>query len=305
MKNVTLRQLKVFEAVARHLSFSRAAEELHLTQPAVSMQVQSLEDLAGLPLTEQIGKKIRLTAAGEEVARQARRIAQQLREAEEALVAMKGAEGGRLVIGVVSTAKYFAPYLLAEFKKRHPGIEIRLSVNNRSAIVRQLAENEIDLAIMGSPPRDFETVAEVFADHPLIFIGPPDHPLAKRKGVEPSALSNEILLIREQGSGTRSALERYLEEQKVGAGETLEMSSNETLKQATMAGLGIAFISEHTIGLELSVKRLAILKIAGTPVMRQWHLVHRAEKRLLPAAEAFREFMRSEAARLIAVQVGL
>jgi DNA-binding transcriptional LysR family regulator len=305
MKNVTLRQLKVFEAVARHLSFSRAAEELHLTQPAVSMQVQSLEDLAGLPLTEQIGKKIRLTAAGEEVARQARRVAQQLREAEEALVAMKGAEGGRLIIGVVSTAKYFAPYLLAEFKKRHPGIEIRLSVNNRSAIVRQLAENEIDLAIMGSPPRDFETVAEVFADHPLIFIGAPDHPLAKRKGIEPSALSNEILLIREQGSGTRSALERYLDEQKVGAGETLEMSSNETLKQATMAGLGIAFISEHTIGLELSVKRLAILKIAGTPVMRQWHLVHRAEKRLLPAADAFREFMRSEAARLIAAQVSL
>lgn len=305
MKNVTLRQLKVFEAVARHLSFSRAAEELHLTQPAVSMQVQSLEEIAGLPLTEQIGKKIRLTAAGEEVARQARRIAQQLREAEEALVAMKGAEGGRLVIGVVSTAKYFAPSLLAEFKRRHPGIELRLSVNNRGAVVRQLAENEIDLAIMGVPPRDFETVAEVFAEHPLIFIAAPDHPLAKKKRISPATLAGEILLIREPGSGTRSALERYLDEHKLSAGETMEMGSNETLKQAVMAGLGIAFISEHTIGLELSVNRLSILDVVGTPVKRQWHLVHRAEKRLLPAADAFRDYIRSEGARLIAAQVGI
>lgn len=305
MKNVTLRQLKVFEAVARHLSFSRAAEELHLTQPAVSMQVHSLEEIAGLPLTEQIGKKIRLTAAGDEVARQARRVAQQLREAEEALAAMKGAEGGRLLIGVVSTAKYFAPSLLAEFKRRHPGIELRLSVSNRGAVVRQLAENEIDLAIMGSPPREFDTVAEVFAEHPLVFISAPDHALAKRRRIAPVTLASEILLIRESGSGTRSALERYLEEHKVSAGETMEMGSNETLKQAVMAGLGIAFISEHTIGLELSVKRLAVLDVVGTPVKRQWHLVHRAEKRLLPAADAFRDFMRGEGARLISAQVGI
>jgi DNA-binding transcriptional LysR family regulator len=302
MKNVTLRQLKVFEAIGRHLSFSRAAEELHLTQPAVSMQVKSLEDSAGLPLTEQVGKKIRLTPAGEEVARTARRIALQLREAEEALAAMKGAEAGRLLIGVVSTAKYFAPALLAEFKRRHPGVELRLSVSNRSAIVRQLAENEIDLAIMGSPPREFDTVAEVFAEHPLVFIAAPGHPLTGKK-IDAAVLTQEILLIREQGSGTRSALERYLEEQKVGAGETAEMSSNETLKQAVMAGMGVAFISEHTIGLERSVGRLAILNITGTPVKRQWHLVHRAEKRLLPTAEAFREFMRKEGARLIAAQV--
>jgi DNA-binding transcriptional LysR family regulator len=304
MKNVTLRQLRVFEAVGRHLSFSRAAEELHLTQPAVSMQVQSLEDLAGLPLTEQIGKRIRLTAAGDEVARYARLIAQQLREAEESLLAMKGAEGGRVVIGVVSTAKYFAPSLLAEFKRRHPGIELRLFVSNRGAVVRQMAENEIDIAIMGIPPREFETVAEVFAEHPLVFIAALDHPLAQQKNIAPTTFSSEILLIRESGSGTGIALERYLEEHKVSPGETMEMGSNETLKQAVMAGLGIAFISEHTIGLELSVKRLAILDVLGTPVKRQWHLVHRAEKRLLPAVEAFRDFMRNEGARLITLQVG-
>ncbi|MBX7201167.1 MAG: LysR family transcriptional regulator [Rhodospirillaceae bacterium] len=305
MKNVTLRQLRVFEAVARHLSFSRAAEELHLTQPAVSMQVQSLEEIAGLPLTEQIGKKIRLTAAGEEVARQARLIAQQLREAEEAIAAMKGAEAGRLLIGVVSTAKYFAPALLAEFARRHPRIELRLTVNNRGAVVKQLTDNEIDLAIMGSPPRELETVAEVFADHPLVFIARPDHPLAKQKRIDSAQLARQTLLIREPGSGTRSTLERYLEQQKVSPGDTVEMGSNETIKQAVMAGMGIAFISEHTIGLERSVGRITLLNVAGTPVMRQWHLVHRAEKRLLPAAAAFRDFMRGEAARLIASQVGL
>jgi DNA-binding transcriptional LysR family regulator len=304
LKNVTLRQLRVFEAVARHLSFSRAAEELHLTQPAVSMQVQSLESLAGLPLTEQIGKKIRLTAAGEELARQSRRIAQQIREAEEAFVAMRGAEGGRLLIGVVSTAKYFAPSLLAEFKRRHPGVELRLVVSNRGAVVRNLAENDIDLAIMGAPPNELETVADMFADHPLVFIANPAHPLVSAAQISPQLLANEILLIREAGSGTRSALERYLEEHKLVPAETMEMGGNETLKQAVMAGLGIAFISKHTIGLELSVGRIAILDVIDTPIKRQWHLVHRAEKRLLPAATAFREFIRDEGARLIQSQVG-
>jgi DNA-binding transcriptional LysR family regulator len=211
MKNVTLRQLKIFEAVARHLSFSRAAEELHLTQPAVSMQVQALEELAGLPLTEQAGKKVRLTAAGEEVARQARRIAEQLREAGEALAALKGVESGKLKIGVVSTAKYFAPALLAEFRRRHPGVDIELTVNNRGAIVRNLAENGIDLAIMGTPPSEFETVAKIFAEHPLVFIAAPDHPLAGKRRIDPKRLAEETLLIREPGSGTRGALERFLE----------------------------------------------------------------------------------------------
>ena len=196
MKNVTLRQLKIFEAVARHLSFSRAAEELHLTQPAVSMQVQALEDQAGLPLTEQAGKKVRLTAAGAEVASQARRIAQQLREAGEALAALKGVEAGHLKIGVVSTAKYFAPSLLAEFRRRHPGVELQLTVNNRGTVVRHLAENDIDLAIMGTPPSEFATVAKIFAEHPLVFIAAPDHPLAGKKRIEPQRLAEETLLIR-------------------------------------------------------------------------------------------------------------
>ncbi len=304
MKNVTLRQLKIFEAVARHLSFSRAAEELHLTQPAVSMQVQALEDQAGLPLTEQAGKKVRLTAAGEELARQARSVAEQLREAGEALAALKGVESGRLKIGVVSTAKYFAPSLLAEFRRRHPGVELRLTVNNRGAIVRLLAENEIDLAIMGTPPGEFETVAKVFAEHPLVFIAAPEHPLADKRRIDPQQLANETLLIREPGSGTRGALERFLEEHRVPAGATMELGSNETIKQAVMAGLGLSFISEHTIGLERSVGRLVVLNIRDTPVKRHWRLVYRTDKRLMPAATAFVHFMDSEGSRLIEAQVG-
>jgi LysR family transcriptional regulator, low CO2-responsive transcriptional regulator len=304
MKNVTLRQLRIFEAVARHRSFSRAAEELHLTQPAVSMQVQALEDLAGLPLTEQAGKKVRLTAAGEELASQARRVAEQIREAGEALAALKGVEAGRLKIGVVSTAKYFAPSLLAEFRRRHPGVELQLTVNNRGTIVRNLAENDIDLAIMGTPPNEFETVAKIFAEHPLVFIAAPDHPLAGKRNIDPKRLAEETLLIREPGSGTRGALERFLEEHQVPAGARMELGSNETIKQAVMAGLGLSFISEHTIGLERSVGRLVTLNVTGSPVRRQWRLVYRTDKRLMPAATAFVEFMDSEGSRLIEAQVG-
>ena len=300
MKHITLRQLKVFEAVARHLSFSRAAEELHLTQPAVSMQVKQLEEQAGLPLTEMVGKKVFLTGAGEEVARHARRIAQQLREANEALDAIKGVRGGRLSIGVVSTAKYFAPRLLAEFRKRHPGIELNLAVHNREIIVRQLADNEIDLAIMGQPPLEFATVAEGFADHPLVIIAPPDHPLAKEKKIAPAQLDQETFLIRESGSGTRGTMERYFADAGVAPRQFIEMVGNETIKQAVMAGLGLSFISAHTVSLECEVGRLVKLTVAGTPVVRRWFVVHRAEKELLPVATTFREFLLAEAPVLMA-----
>ncbi len=299
MKNVSLRQLRVFEAVARRLSFSRAAEELHLTQPAVSMQVKSLEEEAGLPLTEQMGKKIFLTDAGAELARHARLILQQIIEAEEALAALRGVRGGRLSIGVVSTAKYFAPRLLTVFRAGHPGVELRLGVHNREEIVRQLADNELDLAIMGSPPQELATVADVFASHPLVIIAPPDHALAKRRRIAPIDLVAETFLIREPGSGTRSAMERYFTEQGVALKSTFEMSSNETIKQAVMAGMGLSFISEHTIGLELAVGRLIRLRVVGTPVLRQWQVVRRAEKQLLPLAEAFIAFLRKEGTALI------
>ncbi len=302
MKNVTLRQLKVFEAVASHLSFSRAATALHLTQPAVSMQVQALVEQAGVPLFEQIGKKIFLTAAGEELLRHARRIAQQLREAGEAMAAIRGVKGGRLNIGVVSTAKYIAPRLLVAFRKRHPGADLRLDVQNRETVVRQLADNEIDLAIMGVPPKDFETIAEVFSDHPHVIIAAPDHPLAGVGGIDPASLASEPFLIREPGSGTRGAMERFFGERNVQLVATLELASNETIKQAVMAGMGLSFISEHSIGLEHAVGRIVKLNVTGTPVIRHWYVVHRSEKQQLPMAAAFVAFIRAEAPRLLAEQ---
>ncbi|MFN3884892.1 MAG: LysR family transcriptional regulator [Rhodocyclaceae bacterium] len=300
MKHVTLRQLRVFESVARHLSFSRAAEELHLTQPAVSMQVKQLEEQAGLPLTEMIGKKVYLTQAGEELARHARRIAQQLREAEEALDALKGVKGGRLSLGVISTAKYFAPRLLAEYRRRQPGIEIDFWVSNRETIVRLLADNEIDLAIMGQPPQEFATIAATFADHPLVIIAAPEHPLATRKKIAPAQLEAETFIIREPGSGTRAAMERFFTDNGFRPRQMMEMVGNETVKQAVMAGLGLAFISAHTVALECEVGRLVELPVTGTPVMRRWFVVHRAEKALPPVAESFREFLLAEAPALMA-----
>jgi DNA-binding transcriptional LysR family regulator len=299
MKHVTLRQLKVFESVARHLSFSRAAEELHLTQPAVSMQVKQLEEQAGLPLTEMVGKRVYLTEAGEEVARHARRIAQQLREAGEALDAIKGVRGGRLSLGVISTAKYFAPRLLAEFRRRQPGVELQLGVYNRETVVRKLAENEIDLAIMGQPPQDFPTVAEAFADHPLVIIAAPDHPLAREKQVDPVLLNEETFIIREPGSGTRATMERYFADAGVVPRHHMELISNEDIKQAVMAGLGVAFISAHAVSLECEVGRLVILAVTGTPIIRRWFVVYRAEKSLLPVAETFRAFLLAEAPGLM------
>ncbi len=299
MKHVTLRQLKVFESVARHLSFSRAAEELHLTQPAVSMQVKQLEEQAGLPLTEMVGKKVYLTSAGEEVARHARRIAQQLREAGEAIDAIKGVRGGRLSIGVISTAKYFAPCLLAQFLRSRPGIELNLRVNNRETVVRQLADNEIDLAIMGQPPQEFTTVSEAFADHPLVIVAAPEHPLARAKHIAPAELNEQTFLIREPGSGTRATMERFFSDAGIAPQHVLEMVGNETIKQAVMAGLGLAFISAHTVSLECEVGRLVKLPVAGTPVTRRWFVVHRADKELLPVAETFRVFLLAEAPGLM------
>lgn len=299
MRNVTVRQLQIFLSAAHHRSFSQASRELHLTQPGVSMQIRQLEGSAGLPLFERVGKKLQLTQAGEEMQYYGQQIVSALRAAEDSFASLRGLRGGRLNIAVVSTAKYFAPKLLAAFAERNPGVEVRLSVNNREAVVAQLGANEIDLAIMGTPPQALDAVTLPFSDHPLVIIAAPSHPLAARRRISLKTIEQETFLVREPGSGTRSAMERFFGSHQVTPRIGMEMNSNETIKQAVMAGMGLAFLSRHTVGLEMAAGVLKVLPVEGLPVVRQWNLVHRREKRLPPASEAFKRFMLEDGARLM------
>jgi len=294
--HVTFRQLKVFEAVARHLSFTRAAEELHLTQPAVSMQITQLEDNIGLPIFEKLGKKVFLTEAGEELYRTSRAITQQLREAEAYFENLKGVKGGRLRIAVASTANYFCSRLLATFCDRVDNLTVSLDVTNREGLLRQLDQNEVDLVIMGQPPANMDLVAEVFLDNPLVIIAAPDHPLVGRRSIPLSELKDEAFVVREPASGTRIAMERFFAEQDIQLKTGMEMRSNEAVQQAVQAGLGLGIVSIHTLSLELETRRLAILDVESFPIMRQWFIVYRKGKRLSPVAQAFHDFVLAEAA---------
>ncbi|OGA61204.1 MAG: transcriptional regulator [Betaproteobacteria bacterium RIFCSPLOWO2_12_FULL_65_14] len=304
MKNATFRQVKVFETVARHLSYSRAAQELRMSQPGVSMHVRQLEAHAGLPLFEQLGRKVYLTTAGQEMLRYSRAILQQFKEADEALAALKGIHGGRLNIAVISAGDYFFPGLLAEFCRRHERVTVRLSVNNRQEILRQLAENTTDLTVLLRPPENRDMVAEAFAPQPHVIIAAPEHALAHKRHIALQALAHEAFIVREQGSDTRLAMEEVLAESRVKFNVTMEITSTETIKQAVIAGMGMSFLSAHTIARELELGRLAVLDVEGFPVMREWHVVHHRNKRLPPVAVAFKQFLLQEGAPLIEALVG-
>lgn len=291
MLNFTLRQLQVFEKVATHLSHSRAAEELYLSQPAVSMQIKQLEGHIGLPLFEQMGKKIFLTEAGRELLHYSRNIAQQLAEMEAVFDEMKGLGQGKLTLSVVNTANYFTPQLLAKFCKRHPGINVILQVANRDAVLKQLADNSTDLAVMGQPPDGLDISAGSFMDNPLVVIAAPNHPLARLKRVKFAQLAQETFLSREKGSGTRSAMERIFAEHRIQPHISMEVETNEAIKQAVQAGMGLGILSLHSIELELETKRLIILNVEKFPLMRQWFVAHRSSKRLSSAALAFKAFL--------------
>lgn len=305
MRNVTLRQLRIFACVARQLSFTRAARELHLTQPAISQQIKLLESEIGLPLFEHIGRRIHLTAAGEELLRYADEALELMRNAGETFAAMRGLRRGTLKLAAVSTAKYFTPSLLRAFTPAYPEVSVKFSVGNRQEIIRQLATNETDLVIMGRPPRELDTIAESFARHPFVFIAPPDHPLARRRRLRLEQLAGESFLIREEGSGTRASTEHFFREQGVPLRATLEFSSNETIKQGVMAGMGLSFISLHTVGLELQSGRLVVLDVVGTPVVRDWFVIHLRAKHLSPIAAEFRRFLLEHGAETIRRAVGL
>jgi DNA-binding transcriptional LysR family regulator len=290
--NITLRQLQIFSVVARLGSVSGAAAELHLTPPAVSMQLRELESQVGLTLFDREGRRLSLSTAGEYFVVHAKRMLANLRDAESAMARFRKLEVGLLTIGMVSTAEYFVPHLLAQFRKERPGVDVKLQVmGNREALVASLDGNQLDLAIMGRPPVEVATRAEVFAPHPMGFVAAPDHPLLALDELPARLLESHPLIAREPGSGTRTAMHKYLQEHQVEPHITMEMSSNEAIKQAVMAGMGASFLSWHTVALEVRNGLLCLLNVEGTPVVRTWNVVHLQSRVLSPPAEAFRYFI--------------
>lgn len=299
MPKITLRQLEILEAVGRCGSFSRASADLHLSQPAVSMQIKQLEGALGLPLFEHIGKQIQLTEAGRETLHASRAITRELANLEQTLADQQGLKGGSLTVSAASTTSVFAARLMALFRSLHPDVRISLNVVNRETLLQHLTGNLIDLALMGQPPDGLGLVALPFMENPLVVIAAANHPLATTKRIPLARLLKEPLVGREQGSGTRSALEKFLAEKGMGYQAAMEMNKNEAIKQAVEAGLGVGVVSLHTVQAELESHRLCILDAQGFPLRRQWYLVQREGKRPSPAARAFTQLVLREAAKLV------
>ena len=296
VRSLTLRQLQIFVVAARHLSYARAAEELHLTPPAISMQLKQLEDNVGLPLFERQGRGVALTGAGEMLVHHALRILGEIKDAEANLQGLLGAETGQLSVGLVSTAKYFMPRLLAKFAQDNPGVDIRFTVGNREALLQKLQDNTIDLAVMGRIPVEIDAHAEPLASHPYVLIAPAEHPLREARRFDLQELRHETILLREEGSGSRRVAEEMFKNHLFTPARTISLGSNETIKQAVMAGMGISLLSLHTLPLELKAGEIAVLDVIGTPIERTWYVVHMNSKRLLPAGQKFRSFLLDHAA---------
>ncbi len=283
----SLRQLHIFEAVARHLSYTRAAEELFLTQPAVFAQVKQLEDSVGLPLLERLGKQLFLTDAGREVLATSRETVQAVERLEMRLADLQGLKKGKLRITIVTTAKYLIPRLLGEFCTRYPGIEAALTVTNRAKLLARLADNADDLFVLGAPPEHLDVVALPIADNPLVVVARHDHPLVGKRKIPLKRVAEEPFILREAGSGTRLTIERHFAAQGLAPRIRMELGSNEAIKQAIAGGLGISILSSHTLTLESEQGPLQVLDVAGFPLMRQWFVTYPTGKHLSVVAEAF------------------
>ncbi|GAB6049244.1 LysR family transcriptional regulator [Hydrogenophilus islandicus] len=292
MKHVTMRQLRIFAAVAKEGSISKAAERLFLTPPAVSMQIKELETQIGMTLFERTSRRFELTTVGEYFLLYAKKILDLVAEAEELAKRLQEGAVGELKIGMVSTAQYFVPQMLGDFRREHPGITLSLRVGNRTQVVGMLESREVDIAVMGRPPEGFAVRAEAFAGHPSGFVAAPDHPLAQENRLlDPKLLRHEPLIVREEGSGTRAAMDLFFAERRVTPTIAMSMESNEAIKQAVVSKLGIAFLSLHTVGEELAREALRVLPVRGTPVMRAWYVVHRVSQFVAPSVEAFRYYL--------------
>jgi DNA-binding transcriptional LysR family regulator len=294
LRQITLKHMRGFEAVVDRGSVSAAARDLHLTPPAVSLQMRDLEAAIGIPLLERSDAGLIPTLAGQELYAASREIRDCLARFGEVITELKGVDHGVVSVGVVSTARYFAPMVLAEFMKLHADIKIQLQVGNREITLRKLEDMELDFAITGIPPDHFKVKKEFISKHPQIIIASPEHWLAEKKNISLSALKEETFLLREPGSGTRGVTDKLLARSKNLPRHGIEFGSNETIKQAVMAGMGIALISAHTVAAELRERRLVSLDIKGLPINRKWYLVKHAHKRFLPSAQALWNFIVSE-----------
>jgi DNA-binding transcriptional LysR family regulator len=291
MRNVTLKQLRMVVAAHAGRSFAAAAEALHVTPPAVTAQMKLLEEEVGLALFERDGGGLSPTAAGQEILDAARRIEQILADTRESIEAMRSPDGGRVTVGVVSTAKYFAPRLLAAFAREHPRVELELVVGNRSDILSRFVAGDFDLSIMGRPPVDVPLESALIGDHPHVVVAAPDDPLVGLGPIAPERLGGRTFLVREPGSGTRTLMEQFLARTGLSPKIGMEIGSNETIKQAVIAGLGLTFISAHTVAAELEDARLALIEVEGLPLWRNWYVVRLARKRPLPATRALVDFV--------------
>ncbi len=299
VRELTIRQLRALATVGKTRSVTAAANQLHLTQPAVTLQLRNLQQLAGLPLIQRTGDGMLLTDAGREVLTLCGRIEAALADCETSLEMIAGKTAGRISIGAVSTAKYFVPFAIAGFSKLYPDIEIRLIIGNRQETSEALRGYELDFAIMGRPPMGIDMDVRLIGDHPHVIIAPTAHRLARKPRLKLADLAGETFLMREPGSGTRGLMENLFETAGVRPKMGMAMSSNETIKQAVIAGLGIAFISAHTVGTELDERRLVALDVDGLPVVRQWFALSRKDKVLMPPAQAMLEFLSANGARFL------
>ncbi|OIP17638.1 MAG: LysR family transcriptional regulator [Comamonadaceae bacterium CG2_30_57_122] len=302
MRPYTFKQIQTFMEVARQGSVSKAAERLFVTQPAVSMQLRQLEEAFGLALVEPMGRNIQLTAAGQVFLSHATTAMGQFKDLEALMEDYIGLKKGRIDLAVVSTAKYFVPMLLVCFKRQLAGIDVHLQIENRESVLGMLARFEVDLVVMGRAPSHLDCVAESFATNPLGIVAAPNHPLARRKNLNFSALGAHQFVVREEGSGTRAAMQRLFEEHATALNVVMDMPSNETIKQAVMAGMGLSFLSLRTVRHELASGHLALLDVQGLPQINHWFVTHLRSKKLSPAARAFKTFLIEQAGALMDVQ---
>ena len=299
MKQATLHQLQILEAIARHGSFTRAAEELELTQPTVSQQIKRLTQTIGLPLFEQLGKQIYLTAAGQEVLAASAIISEKFAELEIAIDEIKGLKQGRINLVASTTAKYFVPRLLGTFRRKHPDIELALHITNQEGVLARLARNQDDLYFTGRPPSDLEIELRPILENPLVVVAPSNHPLAGKTNIALKELATEPFIFREAGSGTRSVVEHFLAENRVAVDVAIELSSNEAIKQAIAGGLGISVLSQHSLDLETQNGLLTILNVEGFPIQRHWYVIYPTGKQLSVAAQTFLDFSIAQGKQII------